>query len=121
MEQWHDNPHFTWQDKWEIGETIRSLRETLGITQENLSELTGIEAKVISRHENGTMCSVEALTKYAIALGCTVNDLLPGRALGEMKGHVQQDVEIHILLRQLPDAQKGALLQMLRTMIPESA
>ena len=107
MEQWRDNPHFTCQDKWEIGEKIRSLRETLGITQENLSELTGIDAKVISRHENGTMC--------------TVNDLLPGRALGEMKGHVQQDVEIHLLLRQLPDAQKGALLQMLRTMIPESA
>lgn len=110
MERWHDNPHFTCQDKWEIGDRIRSFREKSGFTQDDLSDSTGIDAKVISRHENGTMCSVEALTKYAIALGCTVNDLLPNRVLAEMTGRMQQDMEIHRMLKYLSDAQISALL-----------
>ena len=121
MEQWHDNPHFTRQDKREIGDKIKSFRESFGLTQEDLFASTGIDAKVISRNEQGIIRDVESLIKYALAFGCTVDDLLPERVQMAMQDCQKQDMEIQMILKQLPETKKKIALAALRAMLPESA
>ena len=121
MEQWHDNPHFTLQDKQEIGDKIRSYRESLRLTQEGLSAETGIDAKVISRHEQGSVRDMEPLINYAVAFHCMPEDLLPDRVQMAIKECKKQDLEIQKLLKRLSAPKREALLGLLHQMLPESA
>lgn len=121
MNQWHDNPHFTRQDKQEIGDKIRLYRESLGLTQEGLSAKTGIDAKVISRNEQGSIRDIESLIKYVIAFDCTLSDLLPDRVLLAMNDCKKQDLEIQKLLKRLSVSRKEAILGLLRQLLLESA
>lgn len=60
------------------GNRIRERRELAGLTQRQVSELTGLHEVTLSRVETGANTpSVETLMKLASALGCAVGDLLP--------------------------------------------
>lgn len=60
-----------------IGEKIRKLRENLGITQVELSQMTGISSRMLQRYEAGNnITSVEAARKIAKALHTTTEALL---------------------------------------------
>ena len=61
----------------EVGERIRRIMDKRGITQEDLSESTGISQTMISRYILGkNIPGLHAADKISRALRCTVNDLL---------------------------------------------
>ena len=61
----------------EVGERIRRIMDKRGITQEELSESTGISQTMISRYILGkNIPGLHAADKISRALRCTVNDLL---------------------------------------------
>lgn len=56
---------------------IRYIRKRLNMTQEQLSERTGISQTNMSRYESGERkLTLENAAKIANALGCTVDELL---------------------------------------------
>lgn len=60
----------------ELGHRIRSRMMMKGISQLELSELTGIKQPQLSRYINGnTLPSMYAIARIAKGLGCTVNEL----------------------------------------------
>ena len=60
-----------------MGKRIREKRTLLGITQQKLSELSGVEPSNISHIERGaTKLSLPTLIKIANALGTSVDELL---------------------------------------------
>lgn len=60
-----------------ISNNVRLQRTKLRISQDKLSELTGINQQQISYIENGKACpKLETVIKLAEALNATVNDLI---------------------------------------------
>lgn len=57
---------------------LKELREKMGISQMQLSKISGVSQAVISDIENGKTNSPRfyTITKLASALGCTIDDLL---------------------------------------------
>lgn len=54
----------------EIGESIRKIRESRGLTQEQLGEKMNISRSTISKIESGKFnLSIDYLFKFALALG----------------------------------------------------
>ncbi len=113
MEQQFEFSHFTKDDKFEIGNRINALRKQRRMTLEQLSQPTGIDPRVISRHENGQLCNVETLVKYAIVLGCSIEDLLPNRIASQINDETEEMRECWSLMMGIPKAQRKALLDYL--------
>lgn len=62
-----------------VGETIRALRESSGMTQKQLAEKTGISRGAVMQFELGyKLPSLPTLNMLAIALGTTPAALLEG-------------------------------------------
>lgn len=59
-----------------LGNKIRTVRQSRGITQEQLAEKVDISTNFMSLIENGRNMSVETLVKIAESLGVTVDYLL---------------------------------------------
>ncbi|MGN0551693.1 MAG: helix-turn-helix domain-containing protein [Acutalibacteraceae bacterium] len=59
-----------------LGNRIRAVRQSRGITQEQLAERVDISTNFMSLIENGRNMSVETLVKIADVLGVTVDYLL---------------------------------------------
>lgn len=113
MEQQLEFSHFTKDDKIEIGNRIYTLRKRKRMTLEQLSQPTGIDPRVISRHENGQLCNVETLVKYAIVLECSIEDLLPASIACQIKDESEEMRECRSILMEMPKAQRKALLDYL--------
>lgn len=65
-----------------VSTRIKRLREARGMTQFELSEASGIHRVTIARYEIGDIgISLENAAKIAVALGCTVNDLIEGKGV----------------------------------------
>jgi transcriptional regulator with XRE-family HTH domain len=61
----------------EVSEKLVELRKNQGLTQNQLSEMAGIDRKTINRIENGHLSpSVDTLTRLALALQVSIGDLL---------------------------------------------
>ena len=62
----------------EIGQAIKKYRLLKGLTQSELSHLSGVVIGTLKQYERGrNKPKVASLQKIATALGITVNDLLP--------------------------------------------
>lgn len=60
-----------------LGETIRSKRESLGLTQQELAEKLFVTRQTVSRWESGSRCPDLIMSKrIADALGLTLDDLI---------------------------------------------
>ena len=58
-----------------LGNKLKNVRKTRGLTQEELSALSGVSTRHISKIEKGVMNpSYEILTQIAAALGMTPDD-----------------------------------------------
>ena len=57
---------------------IREKREAQNLTQERLSELSGVSRSLINQLETGKIASTttDTLRKLAVALNCEVGDLI---------------------------------------------
>ncbi len=54
-----------------LAERVRNIRKRRGISQEELSNISGVSHGSIKRFENTGMISLLSLTKIAVSLGCT--------------------------------------------------
>lgn len=89
-----------------LGQSIRELRKLKGITQKDLSVLTGFSQNTISQHENGTRTLDEnAIYTYAKALGTTPQKLFDNISKEPKKNFEEDNTfkEIIKLLIQLDD------------------
>lgn len=60
-----------------IGDRLRYVRESCGMTQDDLSEASGIHRVSIARWETGRNgMSLRSAQRLARALGCTVSELI---------------------------------------------
>jgi len=121
VEQQLENYHFTQDERYEAGNKLRRLCDLKGLTQEQLSEATGINRDIISRHMNGTLYGTEALTQYAIALECSIEDLLPSAYARQIKSSTEETQKYWDILMGLPEKQKQAVFHMISVMLPETA
>lgn len=66
---------FQWETAEEmdkkLAERVKTIRKRRGITQEELSEKSGVSYGSIKRFETTGMISLLSLTKIAVALGCS--------------------------------------------------
>lgn len=71
---------------------LREFRERLGITQAELSRLSGVSRCKISQYECGHMYprQLSTLVKLAKVLGCTINDLADPADLAESEDLAEQ-------------------------------
>ena len=59
----------------DVGNRIRELRKTLGISQEKLAEIAGIDRTYLASVENGKRnISIVNLEKIIVALNVTISD-----------------------------------------------
>ena len=71
-------------DLVEIGERIRALRESNGMSQEQLAELVGVSKNSISKYENGqTEMKIGVYNRLVEIFGVTPNDLSPNRLVND--------------------------------------
>lgn len=70
--------HYTWETPEEIDKELairaRNIRKRRGISQQQLSQQSGVSYGSIKRFESTGMISLLSLTKIAVALDC-VNDI----------------------------------------------
>lgn len=60
-----------------IGKKIRNIRESKGLTQQNLADLCDFEKSNVSRIESGrTNITIKNLYKISKALGVKISDLI---------------------------------------------
>ena len=61
-----------------MGEKIKELRESKGISQYRLAELTGINRSTINRYENGSIqkISFDNLLKICKTLGVDIKEII---------------------------------------------
>lgn len=60
-----------------MGEFISIARQEAGLTQYNITELTGISWRHLSPVENGQRgCTIETIIKIADACGCSIDHLI---------------------------------------------
>ena len=63
-----------------IGDKIKSLRKSRGISQETLAQALGCSFQTVSKWENDQTCpDISALPKLARLLGVSVDELLEGK------------------------------------------
>lgn len=59
-----------------MGDKLKEARRAAGMTQAQLAERIGCLQKDISRYESGREPGALTLKKIAIALGCSMDDLV---------------------------------------------
>jgi transcriptional regulator with XRE-family HTH domain len=70
---------FSRDDLMRIGDILKNKRRSLGLTQQELENRSGVTQSMISKLEQGQAenISIDALRKLAHALSCLTIDLLP--------------------------------------------
>lgn len=60
-----------------VGPALRRIRHTIGLSQRQVAEASGIPKERISRYENGhTVPTIYILERYADAFNTTVSDII---------------------------------------------
>ena len=78
-----------------LGEAIKSKRESLGMTQQDLAEKLFVSRQTVCRWENGSRCpDLIMAKKIAIVLGISLDDLIPGDAVQDYTPPKEPPVDI---------------------------
>ena len=93
----------------EIGKRLQEIRLKCDLTQERLSELSGISSNFISQIERGkNKCSVETIYKLATALDIPMNDLFNPKVSNPVKDPYIKRMEI--MLKNLSKKDKDLVM-----------
>ena len=95
----------------EIGIRILEIRKQSGITQERLSELSGISSNFISQIERGrNKCSLETINKLSKALNTPLSSMF---SFKNTKTAVRDSYvkKIEIMLKDMNDKDKNLVLE----------
>ena len=106
-----------------LGEAIRKIRQTKGLSQGEMQKRTGILRSYLSRVENGhTVPSLATLQRLASAMGVALADFFaadgeaPLAAPAAADGSSEYLVELKNYLPQLSSQQRQELLEMVKDM-----
>ena len=109
----------------DLGKRIAQIRKAQNLTQTQLAEQLGIAQQTMAHYEGGNLrISVATLLATAEALNVSVDDFLYEETTTKGKGKrgpdskLQQQVE---MIRQLPRAKQQFVMDMLDTVIQQSA
>jgi len=96
-----------------IGFNIKRKRETLGLSQQNLADKSGISKAQISRLESGKQDNpqIKTLIPIATALGVSIEELTYGENIPASSMFLLQALD------KLPDDDKNTIRKTLRAMI----
>jgi transcriptional regulator with XRE-family HTH domain len=98
-------------------EKIKTLRLSLGMTQEELAEKCDVQKSVVSKYERGAVINIkrDTLSKLATALGVMPIDLMDDTEKRELDGGVptQQEIAFLNMFRRLDDSGKELVLAFL--------
>ncbi len=90
----------------QIGVLVRAAREGVGLTQEQLAALSGIDKDSISLIERGgTFPSLRTMYDLAAALKVRVADLVPDDATHKSNARLRAEADIVASLRDVPEKQ----------------
>lgn len=97
-----------------VGTRISDWRKRLGITQDDLSFLTGISVPYISEIENGKKRpSLNIVVSISDAMGITVDELLSGNMLSSFSDY---QTDIDYLLSDCSSEERQFIYEMLRAL-----
>ena len=104
-----------------LGESIRKIRQTKGLSQGEMQKRTGILRSYLSRVENGqTIPSLATLQRLAAAMEVTLADFFPTEgappATVPADGPPDSLEELRSYLPQLSPQQRQELLEMVKEM-----
>jgi transcriptional regulator with XRE-family HTH domain len=99
-----------------LGARIKELRKAKGLTQDQLSEIVGIDPKHLSRIEVGrSFPSLDALERMTAALHVEIKDFFEfehqEKNLKEIKG------KLDILLKEAGTEKLGLILKLIRAVV----
>lgn len=99
-----------------VGRRIVALRKDRGLTQARLAEKIGIREQSLGRAENGKAAlGLERLHELAVALGCSVSDLVVDIDTEIPKSPwPAEDVEASDTWRRIPKRRRALALKVLK-------
>ena len=108
------------------GEKIRQLRKQLGMTQEELGNLIGVQKAAINKYETGVVVNLKKSTIAALsnALHVSPVELLSPNDLDEVPDSSPHTQEARILAKgidKLPQEQREQALSVIRAMFAKYA
>lgn len=104
----------------DVGNNLREIRQSLKITQADLSKRAGIKQPTISAIENGiNKPALETLMLLSNALGCTVSDLI-GETVPKPAPDSKSDYLMSIFM-QLNESGKSMLIAQAEIILQQPA
>ena len=98
-----------------IGKRLRTARETIGISQEELASRAEINTSYLSQIERGLKePSLSVLSRLAEGVNMTVTDLFTGR---KKSVQTRQQEEIARLVETVPRGKRKALMELVRAAV----
>jgi len=99
-----------------IGQRIRTKRELLGFTTEELGAMIGVTRNAVTQYETGRATpKPKRFEALAVALGTTTTWLLTGNEPDELaRAQTKTELEALQMLRSLPLERQQVVLEMLR-------
>ena len=100
-----------------LGERIKELRKSRGLTQEQFAECIGVEQKHVSRIERGkSFPTIERLEMITQALNVSMRDIFDFVHLAESRN---QAVDIETMLKGLDEESRAIAYKVIRGIIHE--
>ena len=97
-----------------IGKRIQQLRKLKKMSQADLAEYTGMSVSYISHIETGRKKpSLESLVRIASALGITLDRILLGNQVADLKDYLP---EIRNLMKDCSPYEKAVILDMVKSL-----
>jgi len=98
-----------------LGERIREIRKTCGLTQEELAEKVDIEQKHVSRIELGKSCpTIDRLEKMAVAMNVPLSSFFD---FMHLENNDERTASIEEMLRELNEESKKVAYKMIKAII----
>lgn len=106
----------------EIGLRLRTLREQRALTRDRLAACADISAQFLADIETGRKgMTVQTLRKLALALGCTADEIVFGRAAGAPKPPAEGLLPHLVTLTPAQAALATDILTLVRKALPPDA
>ena len=78
-----------------LGQAIKTKRESLGMTQQDLAEKLFVSRQTVCRWENGSRCpDLIMAKKIAMVLGISLDEIIPGEAVQDYTPPKEPPVDI---------------------------
>lgn len=91
----------------QIGRNIAKFRLLVGLTQEQLADMAGLDVRTLKRHEAGQHLSLEGLMVYARVLNCSYEDLIL----------TNPDYRVIELMQSIPEPGRDCVLTLLNNIV----